>query len=119
MSAEQPPSAENPPPPSDAMRRLQIGIAGVFAVLLLVGLAGLIGDRAREEASASVAAGTAAAPIDKEKGGEPLVELGIQPSANPDEADRAVPAAQPLPPQTSVPDLQPDPELERARQTSK
>ena len=40
-----------PPPPAtapvnDTMRRLQIGIAGVLTVLLLVGMAGLIGDRA-------------------------------------------------------------------------
>ena len=41
-----------PPPPHDAMRRLQIGIAGVLTVLLLVGMAGLIGDRARERAAA-------------------------------------------------------------------
>ena len=44
------PAEAPPPPPHDAMRRLQIGIAGVLTVLLLVGMAGLIGDRARERA---------------------------------------------------------------------
>ncbi len=46
------PADAAPPPPHDAMRRLQIGIAGVLTVLLLVGMAGLIGDRARERAAA-------------------------------------------------------------------
>ena len=46
------PPKEAPPPPSiapvnDTMRRLQIGIAGVLTVLLLVGMAGLIGDPVR------------------------------------------------------------------------
>ena len=50
------PAEAPPPPPDDAMRRLQIGIAGVLTVLLLVGMAGLIGDRARERAAAERAA---------------------------------------------------------------
>ena len=41
------PAPVPPPPPApvnDTMRRMQIGIAGVLTVLLLVGMAGLIGD---------------------------------------------------------------------------
>lgn len=108
---------------SDMMRRLQIGIAGLFAVLLLVGLAGLIGDRARKQADAS-ATGTVAPPTIKAPGGEPLVELGVQPAATPDQPVKSPQTqtqrqAQPLPPGTTVPDLQPDPVLERARQAKK
>ena len=52
---------EAPPPPAtapvnDTMRRLQIGIAGVLTVLLLVGMAGLIGDRARQSAGGDMTA---------------------------------------------------------------
>lgn len=119
MSVKLPEPAAPRPPADDMMRRLQIGVAGVFAVLLLVGLAGLIGKNAREEATAQVAAGTAIAPAEDPKGGEPLVELGVQPSANPEETVNAAPTEQPLPPGTTVPDLQPDPALERARQTPK
>ena len=52
MNMKRPASGPVSPDPAahnDSMRRLQIGIAGVMAVLLLVGLAGLIGDRAREQ----------------------------------------------------------------------
>ena len=50
-------SGVEPPPVqvSDSVRRLQIGIAGVLTVLLLVGMAGLIGDRARESAAQQAA----------------------------------------------------------------
>src|SRR3546814_8902145 len=49
-------AAVSPPPAvltpaHDTMRRLQIGIAGLLTVLLLVGLAGVIGNRAREGAA--------------------------------------------------------------------
>lgn len=122
------PRTSAPPPepwgPSDSMRRLQIGIAGVMAVLLLVGLAGLIGDRAREQV-AGEAATTAnpAAPVTGETGtGAPLEELGVQPVTTPVEGQATTPAAAapakavPLPPAAAkVPDLQPDPELQRAR----
>src|SRR3546814_19971318 len=51
-SAPKPPAS---PPPAvvsvnDTMRRLQNGIAGVLNVLLLVGMEGLVGERARPRA---------------------------------------------------------------------
>src|SRR3546814_18070615 len=54
-------AAVSPPPAvltpaHDTMRRLQIGIAGLLTVLLLVGLAGVIGHRARESAAKDGAA---------------------------------------------------------------
>lgn len=118
--------ATPPPPVNDGMRRLQIGIAGVLTVLLLVGMAGLIGDRARENAAQQGApTAEAQAPDGTQKSGNaPLEELGIQPvSAN---GAASAPAASPPPaadapePRRSatVPDLEPDPALERARQST-
>lgn len=126
MNMKKPPASAPPPEPwgpSDSMRRLQIGIAGVMAVLLLVGLAGLIGDRAREQVAGKAAAtANAAATGQAEAGtGAPLEELGVQPvtTSAEDQAVTAVNApakAVPLPPSTAkVPDLEPDPELQRAR----
>ena len=116
-----------PPPPvtapvNDTMRRLQIGIAGVLTVLLLVGMAGLIGDRARQSA-ASDAAATAEVkmPGDEEKtSGAPLEELGVQavsPSSKDENAATDVKVPQAAPSSSSVPDLEPDPALQRARQS--
>lgn len=118
---------EAPPPPAaapvdDTMRRLQIGIAGVLTVLLLVGMAGLIGDRARESA-AGAAATTAEVkmPGDEEKtSGAPLEELGVQavsPSSKDENAATPVKVPQAAPSST-VPDLEPDPALQRARQSN-
>src|SRR3546814_15477618 len=80
-AVSQPPAVLTPA--HDTMRRLQIGIAGLLTVLLLVGLAGVIGNRARESAA------TAGAATDKvQMPGEvaaskparaPPEELGVQP----------------------------------------
>src|SRR3546814_17747709 len=55
-AAASPPAPAMLTPAHDTMRRLQIGVAGLLSVLLLVGLAGVIGDRARESATKSAAA---------------------------------------------------------------
>lgn len=110
-------------PVHDTMRRLQIGIAGVLTVLLLVGMAGLIGDRARENAAQSAAIdATVKMPGEQMKSGgsAPLEELGVQPvskdenALTPVKVPQAAPAA---PAATTVPDLEPDPALARARQS--
>ncbi|MBJ7501702.1 MAG: hypothetical protein JHC57_18235 [Sphingopyxis sp.] len=122
------PSAPKPqpaPPPTvqvdDTMRRLQIGIAGVLTVLLLVGMAGLIGERARERAASDVAAtAEVKMPGDQPAGGAPLEELGVQPvspSSKDENAATDVKVPQALPQASSVPDLEPDPALQRARQS--
>ena len=117
------PVSPEPLGPNDSMRRLQIGIAGVMAVLLLVGLAGLIGDRAREQVANDAVTANPAATGTPEKGsGAPLEELGVQPVTPTADAAKAAPSAAkaaPLPPATAkVPDLEPDPELQRARNKS-
>ncbi len=122
------PPKEAPPPPAtapvnDTMRRLQIGIAGVLTVLLLVGMAGLIGDRARQSAEGdTTAAAEVKMPGDEEKtSGAPLEELGVQavsPSSKDENAATSVKVPQATPPSSTVPDLEPDPALQRARQSS-
>ena len=117
------PVSPEPLGPNDSMRRLQIGIAGVMAVLLLVGLAGLIGDRAREQVANDAVTANPAATGTPEKGsGAPLEELGVQPVTPTADAAKVAPSAAkaaPLPPATAkVPDLEPDPELQRARNKS-
>lgn len=118
MNGNRPGLPAEPLGPGDSMRRLQIGIAGVMGVLLLVGLAGLIGDRAREQVASEGA--TAALPTQNGQGekaiGTPLEELGVQPMTKSGEQVAPPPVVQTLPPSTAkVPDLEPDPELERAR----
>jgi len=121
-----PPPGQPVPPPAppvhDTMRRLQIGIAGVLTVLLLVGMAGLIGDRARERAESGDATSTEVKmPGDEKAGGAPLEELGVQPvspSSKDENEDTSVKVPQAVAPAATVPDLEPDPELERARQSA-
>ena len=123
-SAPKPQAAPPTPtaPVNDTMRRLQIGIAGVLTVLLLVGMAGLIGERARERAEGEVAATTEVKmPGEEPAVGAPLEELGVQPvspsSSKDENAATDVKVPQAIPPASSVPDLEPDPELQRARQS--
>ncbi|PKP87250.1 MAG: hypothetical protein CVT78_08980 [Alphaproteobacteria bacterium HGW-Alphaproteobacteria-17] len=115
-----PPLPPAPGPVNDSMRRLQIGIAGVLTVLLLVGMAGLIGDRARERAFEDAAAdATVKMPGDDTKAGKaPLEELGVQPVSKEENPGTAVKVPQAAPSTATVPDLEPDPELQRARQSA-
>jgi hypothetical protein len=105
------PPQTQPPPPSDSVRRLQVGVGGVVAVLLLVGLAEIIGNRSADNSAAA----TAADPSAKQevKAEQPLVELGVQPDTEAPEAPKAAPP--PPAAKTTVPDLAPDPALEPAR----
>lgn len=118
----QQPASPPEPPVHDTMRRLQIGIAGVLTVLLLVGMAGLIGDRARERVEGGDAANSEVKmPGEGKAGGAPLEELGVQPvspSSKDENADTSVKVPQAVAPSATVPDLEPDPELERARQSA-
>jgi len=118
-----PPKVVVPAPVNDTMRRLQIGIAGVLTVLLLVGMAGLIGDRAREnvESDAATAAEVKMPGDEVKTGGAPLEELGVQPvspSSKDENAETPVKVPQAAPSAATVPDLEPDPELQRARKSA-
>ncbi|MBL0916818.1 MAG: hypothetical protein IBJ13_15350, partial [Sphingopyxis sp.] len=107
MSTQPPgkaPAAPQPTPPQDGMRRLQIGIAGVLTVLLLVGMAGLIGERARENAAQGVApTAEVKVPGEEQKAGSaPLEELGVQPVSD-QSANKAAPAPVEVPPAKAPP----------------
>ena len=108
-------------PAHDTMRRIQIGIAGVLTVLLLVGMAGLISDRARENAVAE--AGSEAAVklpgTETKAGNAPLEELGVQPVSKDAKDQHPMTGVKVAPTVATVPDLEPDPALERARQSKR
>jgi hypothetical protein len=70
-----------------AMHRLQVGIFGICAMLLIVGLANIIMNRARL-AEAANPPEISAADIDKikSKGSDPLADIGVVPAADPSAA---------------------------------
>lgn len=95
----------------EGLQRIQIGLVGLAAVLLVVTLANLVIDSARKESASEATAAaieqgiagvvnataTAVPTVTK----EPLADLGVTPTA-----DSPAPVATP-----SVPDLEPDPRL--------
>ena len=71
------------------MQRLQAGLFGIAAVLLMVGLANVINDRARmaeESGRTPVADGTAKDAAIKS---DPLADIGVVPSQQPEAAPKA------------------------------
>ena len=77
---------------AEATQRLQVGLTGIGAMLLLVGLANIIQDRARvtEEASVPDAAPTTA-PVEAPQQRDPLADAGVVPD---------LPVEQPASPET-------------------
>lgn len=79
---------------TQAIKRLQVGAGGIAAMLLIVGLANIIMDRARQNVDVAEAvpeqteAGAA-------KGSDPLADIGLMPS--PDPSPSAAPAEADLP----------------------
>lgn len=114
--ATQPPRRVNSPlsapqhfvPPSarelraQAVQRLQTGLFGIAAVLLVVGLANIINDRARMVEVAGQASASATADSDAPANSDPLADIGVVPSAVPSEAP-AAPAASPPATTANVP----------------
>ena len=92
---------------SQAVQRLQVGLGGVFGIVLLVGLAGLIQDRADQTERDSVPeAAPTNAPDPQPTGADPLVEAGVVP----DLPATPTPEPQPnagAPAQTGLPKTQP------------
>jgi hypothetical protein len=65
---------------AEAVHRLQIGMSGLAAMLLLVGLANIIMERA--QLSDTVSAPAADGPVKKtSEAGDPLAEIGVTPSS--------------------------------------
>lgn len=67
---------------AQAVHRLQIGLFGLAAMLLLVGLANIIMDRARL-ADETVALPDAAISASPKAASDPLAEIGAMPAADP------------------------------------
>lgn len=89
---------------AEALRRLQMGAIGVVAVLLLVGLASIVKDRAAETETASVReAAATSSPGASAVAADPLAEAGVvpeiaaSPSPDPTAAREAEAAGSPAP----------------------
>lgn len=85
---------------SQSMQRLQIGLFGLAAMVLLVGLANIILTNAQENQARVVpeAAPTVAAEQEAAAGSDPLADAGVVPDSRddaPSEAGNAAPAMQP------------------------
>jgi len=88
-------------PRREALQRVQIGLVGLGAVLLIVAFANIVARTIRPEGSALIASGTGQ-PANVQANGtgsesEPLSDLGVTPA----------------PVSPSVPDLEPDPRLRK------
>ncbi|MEW9854303.1 hypothetical protein [Novosphingobium sp. M1R2S20] len=69
---------------AQAVHRLQVGVFGLSAMLLIVGLANIIMDRARlTDVREPVEEVIAADAQPKKTGSEPLADIGVVPSADP------------------------------------
>ena len=103
------------------MQRIQVGVIGLAAVLLLVSIANFVIQRAShaqtvlEEMQAEAEAEDSAAPLaskPEEKPAEPLAELGITPGPAPDTGQSEIQKPSANLPGQKVPDLKPDPNLD-------
>ena len=82
---------------AQAVQRLQSGLFGIAAIVLVVGLANIINDRARQADARPQNA--AAASASAAQGSDPLADIGVVPSQPAETAPRArVPAAGSVPP---------------------
>lgn len=66
---------------AQAVQRLQVGLFGLAGMLLLVALANIIMDRARMAEEAARGAPTVEAPGKETTKNDPLVDIGVVPSA--------------------------------------
>lgn len=74
---------------AQAVHRLQIGLFGLAAMLLLVGLANIIMDRARLAEDASAPAEASATTTSAKAASDPLADIGVVPAADPSAAASA------------------------------
>lgn len=89
-----------------SMQRLQVGVAGVLFMILLVGLAGVIQNRAAEtDATAVPQAAPTTEPTQAATQNDPLVEAGVVPDLP--AGSTAVPSAQPTAVVPGVTDAEP------------
>lgn len=109
----------------DTMQRIQVGVVGLVAVLLVVSVANFVLQRASDEQSAieqiqaealenagRIAAEAEPPPVQVQTPAEPLAEMGITPA--PVQEEEVVEPVPTIPGTRAqvVPDLEPDPKLE-------
>ena len=76
---------------AQSIYRLQMGLFGLGSMLLIVGLANIIMDRARmSEVKEPIAQVVAADAIPKKPASEPLADIGVVPAADPTPDVRAI-----------------------------
>ena len=68
---------------AQTVHRLQIGLFGLCAMLLLVGLANIIMDRARLADDSDPAAALSAPEVSTNSATDPLADIGVVPAADP------------------------------------
>ncbi|MBA4160882.1 MAG: hypothetical protein C0515_02105 [Novosphingobium sp.] len=78
---------------AQAVQRLQAGLFGIAAVVLVVGLANIINDRARQSDAAAKPAASAAPRPSVSDSSDPLADVGVVPSNVPEAAASPGPAA--------------------------
>jgi hypothetical protein len=93
---------QDKPARQEGLQRVQIGLTGLAGVVLLVGLANIVIEKARldERSLPPAVVPTLTNASDEAQPKEPLAELGVTPSA--DQSSAQV-----------VPDLQPDPNIRK------
>ena len=74
---------------AQAVQRLQAGLFGIAAIVLVVGLANIINDRARQTDAAARSQVTGSGNQDASLGSDPLADIGVVPSSAPEIAPRA------------------------------
>ena len=77
---------------AQAVQRLQAGLFGIAAIVLIVGLANIINDRAREVDAVTKPVATASPSAVASPGSDPLADVGVVPSSAPDASPMAKPA---------------------------
>jgi hypothetical protein len=76
-----------------AVHRLQVGLFGLAAMLLLVGLANIVTERAREVEQADPAVEESTAALEEKKpAADPLADIGVAPAADPAPTGTASPS---------------------------
>lgn len=102
---------------NDTMQRIQVGVVGLVAVLLLVSVGNYVSSKASDEESAiadilAEAGDTVDGIPEEEALAEPLAELGMTPAPEPEEEKPKATAPNAGAKSQTVPDLKPDPKLE-------
>lgn len=78
---------------AQAVQRLQAGLFGIAAIVLVVGLANIINDRARQSEAASKSVASAAPSPAANANSDPLADIGVVPSNVPEAVASPKPAA--------------------------